>query len=47
MKPTTEDNKSIKKGIKYFNKLNELDHVQAIIVKDSKILAEKEDKEQK
>ena len=39
LKPSTEDNKSIKKGIKYFDKLNELDHVQAIIVKDSKILA--------
>ena len=39
LKPSTEDVKSIKKGIKYFDKLNELDHVQAIIVKDSKILA--------
>ena len=39
LKPSTEDNKSIKKGIKFFDKLNELDHVQAIIVKDSKILA--------
>jgi len=39
LKPSTEDIKSIKKGIKYFGKLNELDHVQAIIIKDSKILA--------
>ena len=39
LKPSTEDIKSIKKGIKYFDKLNELDHVQAIIIKDSKILA--------
>ena len=39
LKPSTEDIKSIKKGIKYFTRLNELDHVQAIIVKDSKILA--------
>ena len=39
LKPSTEDVKSIKKGIKYFTGLNELDHVQAIIVKDSKILA--------
>jgi DUF1009 family protein len=39
LKPSTVDNKSIKKGIKYFTGLNELDHVQAIIVKDSKILA--------
>ena len=30
---------SIKKGIIYFNKLNSLDHVQAVIVKDNKILA--------
>ena len=39
LKSSTEDNDSIKKGIKYFDRLNELDHVQAIIVKDSKILA--------
>ena len=39
LKPSIEDIKSIKKGIKYFTGLNELDHVQAIIVKDSKILA--------
>ena len=39
LKPSTEDVKSIKKGIKYFDGLNGLDHVQAIIVKDSKILA--------
>jgi hypothetical protein len=30
---------SIKKGIIYFNKLNNLDHVQAVIVKDNNILA--------
>ena len=39
LKPSTEDIKSIKKGIRYFDKLNELDHVQAIIIKNSKILA--------
>ncbi|MDC0236316.1 UDP-2,3-diacylglucosamine diphosphatase LpxI [Candidatus Pelagibacter sp.] len=39
LKPSTEDIKSIKKGIKYFDRLNELDHIQAIIVQDSKILA--------
>ena len=39
LKPSIEDIKSIKKGIKYFDGLNGLDHVQAIIVKDSKILA--------
>ena len=39
LKPSTEDIKSINKGIKYFDRLNELDHIQAIIVQDSKILA--------
>ena len=39
LKPSTEDTKSIKKVIEYFDRLNGLDHVQAIIVKDSKILA--------
>ena len=39
LKPSIEDIKSIKKGIKYFDGLNGLDHVQAIIIKDSKILA--------
>jgi UDP-2,3-diacylglucosamine hydrolase len=39
LKPNISDNRSIKKGITYFNKLNNLDHVQAVIVKDSTILA--------
>ena len=39
LKPNREDLVSIKKGIKYFNKLNELDHVQALIVNDGKIVA--------
>ena len=42
LKPSTEDIKSIKKGIKYFDKLNELDHDQALVVKDNKILAVEE-----
>ena len=33
------DGNSIKKGFAYFNKLNNLDHVQAVIVKDGTILA--------
>ena len=33
LKPNTTDSNSIKKGINYFNKLNNLDHVQALIVK--------------
>ena len=39
LKTSTEDNKSIKKGIFYFNQLNNLDHVQAVIIKDRKIIA--------
>ena len=38
-KPSTRHSSSIKKGITYFNKLNNLDHVQAVIVKDNIILA--------
>ena len=33
------DNSSIKKGINYFNKLNNLDHIQAVIVKNNTILS--------
>jgi len=39
LKASKSDNSSIKKGIIYFNKLNNLDHVQALIVKDNSILA--------
>ena len=39
LKPNLSDSNSIKKGITYFNKLNNLDHVQAVIVKDNTILA--------
>jgi UDP-2,3-diacylglucosamine hydrolase len=39
IKPNFDDIRSIKKGIIYFNKLNSLDHVQAVIVKDNDILA--------
>jgi UDP-2,3-diacylglucosamine hydrolase len=39
LKATMEDIKSIKKGILYFNQLNNLDHIQALIVKDNKIIA--------
>ena len=34
LKPNLSDINSIKKGIIYFNKLNSLDHIQAIIVKN-------------
>ena len=43
VKPTKLDNKSIDKGIRYLGKSNNLDHVQALIVKNDKILL-KEDK---
>ena len=43
LKPTKLDNKSIDKGIRYLGKSNNLDHVQALIVKNEKILL-KEDK---
>ena len=39
LKPNLSDINSIKKGVKYFNKLNSLDHIQAIIVKESTVLA--------
>ena len=39
LKPNQNDINSIKKGITYFNKLNSLDHVQAVIVKNNTILA--------
>jgi UDP-2,3-diacylglucosamine hydrolase len=39
LKPNISDSNSIKKGISYFNKLNNLDHIQAVIVKDNTILA--------
>jgi DUF1009 family protein len=39
LKPNISDSNSIKKGINYFNKLNNLDHVQAVIVKNNTILA--------
>ena len=39
LKPSRNDNKSINQGIKYLNKSNNLDHVQALVVKDNKIIA--------
>ena len=38
LKPNLNDISSTKKGIFYFNKLNSLDHIQAVIVKDNSIL---------
>ena len=42
LKPSLHDNKSIIRGIKYLGKSNNLDHVQALVVKDNKIIT-KED----
>ncbi len=42
IKPSKLDNRSIAKGITFFSKLNSLDHIQALIVKEGKII-EKED----
>jgi len=37
--PDKRDIVSIKKGVTYFNKINNLDHIQALVVKDGKIIA--------
>ena len=37
--PNKQDNLSIKKSQIYFNKINNLDHIQALVVKDGKIIA--------
>ena len=39
IKPNKQDIISIKKGQSYFNKINNLDHIQALVVKDGKIVA--------
>ena len=39
IKPNKQDVISINKGQLYFNKINNLDHIQAIVVKDGKIVA--------
>ena len=44
LRPNNIDIKSINNGINYFNKLNNLDHVQAMIVKDGKIIAKEDNK---
>jgi len=39
IKPTKQDIVSIKKGKTYFNKINNLDHIQALVIKEGKIVA--------
>ena len=39
IKPNNQDIISINRGISYFNKMDKLDHIQALVVKDGKIIA--------
>ena len=39
VKPNKQDKISIKKGETYFNKINNLDHIQALVVENGKIVA--------
>ena len=39
LKPNKQDIISIARGVAYFNKFHNLDHVQALVIKDSKIIA--------
>jgi DUF1009 family protein len=39
LNPNLKDMKSIKKGVIYFNQLNSLDHIQALVVNDEKVIA--------
>ncbi len=44
LKPSSFDFKSIQKGVGYFNKSNSLDHIQALIVKNEKIISTENNK---
>ena len=44
VKPTKTDKISINKGISFFNKLDNLDHVQALIVKEGKIVSKEDNR---
>ena len=39
IQPNKQDNLSIKNSLIYFNKINNLDHIQALVVKNGKIIA--------
>ena len=39
VKPSINDNMSINQGIRFLNQSNTLDHVQALVVKDNKVIA--------
>jgi len=42
LKPNKQDNISIVKGVAYFNKINNLNHIQALVIKDGNIIAKEE-----
>ena len=44
LKPSLKDITSINKGIKYLSKSNSLDHVQALVVKDNKIISKEDNR---
>ena len=44
LKPNNIDKQSINKGINFFNKLNDFDHVQALIVKNGKVISKEDNK---
>ena len=44
LRPSTTEIKSINKGINYFSKFNSLDHIQALIVKNGKVVAKEDNK---
>ena len=44
IKPSNEDIKSINQGIRYFKRSNNLDHIQALVVKANKIIAKEDNK---
>ena len=44
LKPTNVEKKSINKGINFFKKLNDFDHIQALIVKDGKVISKEDNR---
>jgi len=39
LKPSLNDNRSINRGIRFLNKSNNLDHIQALVIKGHKVIA--------
>ena len=44
IKPSRADIKSINRGIKYLAKTNSYDHIQALVVRDNKIIAKEDNR---